>query len=145
MPAVSDALVERPMGWGVDTIFGLPGGGINGLMETLRKARHRIRYIHMRHPNARPGFARQPKTPSSWRMALAAGEQIAHGTRRPALHLSELLQMAYHEGPDGPAGAYPERRYGAAAEGLSRGTSLLLAGAAAVAASVIWYSNRRSE
>ncbi|HYX79051.1 MAG TPA: thiamine pyrophosphate-binding protein, partial [Actinomycetota bacterium] len=33
---VSDALVERLMEWDVDTIFGLPGDGINGLMEALR-------------------------------------------------------------------------------------------------------------
>ncbi len=32
---VSDAVVERLLDWGVDTIFGLPGDGINGLMEAL--------------------------------------------------------------------------------------------------------------
>ncbi len=45
----SDVLVERLIGWGVDTIFGLPGDGINGLMEALRKAQDRIRFIHVRH------------------------------------------------------------------------------------------------
>lgn len=45
----SDVLVERLISWGVDTIFGLPGDGINGFMEALRKARDRIRYIHVRH------------------------------------------------------------------------------------------------
>ena len=33
----SDVLVERLIAWGVDTIFGLPGDGINGVMEALRK------------------------------------------------------------------------------------------------------------
>jgi TPP-dependent trihydroxycyclohexane-1,2-dione (THcHDO) dehydratase len=34
---------------GVDTVFGLPGDGINGFMEALRKRRDAIRYVHVRH------------------------------------------------------------------------------------------------
>ncbi|HEU5034338.1 MAG TPA: thiamine pyrophosphate-dependent enzyme [Mycobacteriales bacterium] len=45
----SDVLVERLMEWGVDTIFGLPGDGINGLMEALRKKHEQLTYIHCRH------------------------------------------------------------------------------------------------
>ena len=45
----SDVLVERLLAWGVDTIFGLPGDGINGVMEGLRKAKDKIRFIHVRH------------------------------------------------------------------------------------------------
>jgi pyruvate dehydrogenase (quinone)/pyruvate oxidase len=45
----SDVLVERMMGWGVDTIFGLPGDGINGVFEALRKQKDKIRFIHVRH------------------------------------------------------------------------------------------------
>jgi pyruvate dehydrogenase (quinone)/pyruvate oxidase len=45
----SDVLVERLLAWGVDTIFGLPGDGINGVMEALRKAKDKIRFIHVRH------------------------------------------------------------------------------------------------
>jgi pyruvate dehydrogenase (quinone) len=45
----SDVLVERLLAWGVDTIFGLPGDGINGVMEALRKADKKIRFIHVRH------------------------------------------------------------------------------------------------
>ncbi|WP_213451982.1 thiamine pyrophosphate-dependent enzyme [Rhizomonospora bruguierae] len=45
----SDALVERLIAWGVDTIFGLPGDGINGFVDALRKKRDRIRYVHVRH------------------------------------------------------------------------------------------------
>ncbi len=45
----SDALVDRLIEWGVDTIFGLPGDGINGLMEALRKRHDKIQYIHVRH------------------------------------------------------------------------------------------------
>src|ERR1700761_1352985 len=45
----SDVLVERLVAWEVDTIFGLPGDGINGVMEALRKAQDKIRFIHVRH------------------------------------------------------------------------------------------------
>jgi pyruvate dehydrogenase (quinone) len=45
----SDLMLERLMDWGVDTIFGLPGDGINGFMEALRKRQGEIRYIHVRH------------------------------------------------------------------------------------------------
>ena len=33
----SDVLIERLADWGVDTVFGLPGDGINGIMEGLRR------------------------------------------------------------------------------------------------------------
>ena len=39
----ADVFVERLIKWGVDTIFGLPGDGINGFMEALRKSKDRIR------------------------------------------------------------------------------------------------------
>ena len=45
----SDVLVERLIEWGVDTIFGLPGDGINGVFEALRKRQKEIRFIHVRH------------------------------------------------------------------------------------------------
>ena len=45
----SDILVARLIDWGVNTIFGLPGDGINGVMEALRKAEDKIRFIHVRH------------------------------------------------------------------------------------------------
>jgi pyruvate dehydrogenase (quinone) len=47
-----DVLVERLLAWGVDTIFGLPGDGINGFFESLRKAEDRIRFVHVRHEEA---------------------------------------------------------------------------------------------
>lgn len=45
----SDVLIERLLAWGVDTVFGLPGDGINGVFEALRKQQDRIRFIHVRH------------------------------------------------------------------------------------------------
>src|SRR5438094_9415434 len=48
----SDLLFDRLIDWGVDTIFGLPGDGINGLMESLRERRDKIKFIHVRHEEA---------------------------------------------------------------------------------------------
>ena len=33
----ADVLVEVLLEWGVEVVFGLPGDGINGIMEALRK------------------------------------------------------------------------------------------------------------
>ncbi|MFO0954441.1 MAG: thiamine pyrophosphate-binding protein [Isosphaeraceae bacterium] len=41
----ADVLFERLVGWGVDTVFGMPGDGINGFMEALRKLREKVRFI----------------------------------------------------------------------------------------------------
>ena len=45
----ADVLVESLIGWGVDTIFGIPGDGINGVMESLRTHQEQIRFIQVRH------------------------------------------------------------------------------------------------
>lgn len=49
---VSDLLIERLIEWGVDTIFGLPGDGINGLFEAMRTRQDKIRFIQVRHEEA---------------------------------------------------------------------------------------------
>lgn len=48
----SEDLVERLVAWGVDTVFGLPGDGVNGVMEGLRRHRDRIRFVLVRHEEA---------------------------------------------------------------------------------------------
>src|SRR5579885_3815296 len=48
----SDVLIETLMDWGVDTIFGLPGDGINGIIEALRTRKDRVRFIQVRHEEA---------------------------------------------------------------------------------------------
>jgi pyruvate dehydrogenase (quinone)/pyruvate oxidase len=45
----ADTMVDRLVEWGVDTVFGLPGDGINGFMEALRKRHDQIKYVHVRH------------------------------------------------------------------------------------------------
>lgn len=49
---VADLLVERLIDWGVDTIFGLPGDGVNGIFEALRTHADRIQFIQVRHEEA---------------------------------------------------------------------------------------------
>jgi pyruvate dehydrogenase (quinone) len=48
----SDVLIETLIAWGVDTVFGLPGDGINGIMEALRQRQDKIRFIQVRHEEA---------------------------------------------------------------------------------------------
>jgi pyruvate dehydrogenase (quinone) len=48
----ADVIVQTLINWGVDTIFGIPGDGINGLMESLRKEKDKIRFIQTRHEEA---------------------------------------------------------------------------------------------
>ncbi len=45
-------LVDALVDWGVDHVFGMPGDGINGIMEALRTRRERIRFIQVRHEEA---------------------------------------------------------------------------------------------
>lgn len=48
----ADLLVERLNAWEVDTIFGFPGDGINGIFEALRTHQDSMRFIQVRHEEA---------------------------------------------------------------------------------------------
>jgi pyruvate dehydrogenase (quinone) len=48
----SDILIDTLIDWGVDTVFGIPGDGINGIIEALRLKRDKIRFIQVRHEEA---------------------------------------------------------------------------------------------
>jgi pyruvate dehydrogenase (quinone) len=76
----ADQLVQRLIEWGIDVVFGLPGDGINGVMESLRTHRDQIRFIHVRHEET---------------AALAA---CAYGkfTGRPSACLSTAAPGAVH-------------------------------------------------
>jgi pyruvate dehydrogenase (quinone)/pyruvate oxidase len=47
-----DILVETLIRWGVDTIFGIPGDGINGVFESLRERQDKIKFVQVRHEEA---------------------------------------------------------------------------------------------
>src|SRR5665213_2190705 len=46
---VSDLVVERLLTWGVDTIFGFPGDGVDGFFESLRTHQDTLKFIQVRH------------------------------------------------------------------------------------------------
>lgn len=48
----ADILIETIADWGVEVVFGLPGDGINGLMEALRTRQDKVRFIQVRHEEA---------------------------------------------------------------------------------------------
>src|SRR5437667_9437722 len=48
----ADVPIDTIHDWGVEVIFGLPGDGINGIMEALRKRQDQIRFIQVRHEEA---------------------------------------------------------------------------------------------
>lgn len=48
----ADILVDVLVDWGVDTVFGIPGDGINGVVEALRQRKDEIRFIQVRHEEA---------------------------------------------------------------------------------------------
>src|SRR5438445_675299 len=45
----AEVLIDRLIDWGMEVIFGLPGDGINGIMEALRTRQEKIRFIQVRH------------------------------------------------------------------------------------------------
>src|SRR3982751_1798604 len=51
----AEVLIDRLIDWGVDVIFGLPGDGINGIIEALRTRQDKIRFVQVRHEET-PAF-----------------------------------------------------------------------------------------
>jgi pyruvate dehydrogenase (quinone) len=45
----SEILVDSLIAWGIDTVFGLPGDGINGILEAIRTRGSKIRFVQVRH------------------------------------------------------------------------------------------------
>jgi len=48
----SDVLVQTLIQWGVDTVFGIPGDGINGIIEAFRLRKDDIKFVQVRHEEA---------------------------------------------------------------------------------------------
>jgi pyruvate dehydrogenase (quinone) len=61
----ADILIDTLHDWGVEVVFGLPGDGINGIMEALRKRADKIRFIQVRGMKKPPHSWREPTRPSS--------------------------------------------------------------------------------
>jgi len=73
--------------------------------------------------------------------------QIDHGSNRSALHLAQVIQMALHEGPNGPATARLETRYSEPprAEGMSNRTQAAAGVIAALGGTGALARRRRPE
>jgi pyruvate dehydrogenase (quinone) len=48
----AEALVDHLVAWDIRVVFGLPGDGINGVMEALRQRRSEVRFVQVRHEEA---------------------------------------------------------------------------------------------
>jgi pyruvate dehydrogenase (quinone)/pyruvate oxidase len=48
----ADVLIEQLIDWNVEYVFGLPGDGINGIMEALRTHAEKIHFVQVRHEEA---------------------------------------------------------------------------------------------
>jgi pyruvate dehydrogenase (quinone) len=89
----------------VDTIFGLPGDGINGFMEALRKRHGDIRYIHVRHEEvaamAAVGYAKLTgKLGVCFATASPGAIHLANGLLDARLDGAPILAitgMTYHD------------------------------------------------
>ena len=49
---VAERVAQRLVDWGVEVVFGLPGDGINGLMEGFRRAREHLEFVLVHHEEA---------------------------------------------------------------------------------------------
>ena len=56
----SDVLVDTLIDWGVEHVFGLPGDGINGVIEALRTRQDKVRFIQVRHEECAAFMAWKP-------------------------------------------------------------------------------------
>ena len=48
----AELLVDTLIAWGVDRVFGMPGDGINGVMEAIRQRQGEIGFVQVRHEEA---------------------------------------------------------------------------------------------
>jgi pyruvate dehydrogenase (quinone) len=113
----ADILIDTIHDWGGDTIFGLPGDGINGIMESLRQRQDKIRFIQVRHEEAAAfmacGYAKYTgrlgcclATSGPGGIHLLNGLYDAKGHLRPG----EALRRVARQGRAEPRQDRPDRR-----------------------------------
>lgn len=72
MPNAAEILVDPLIAWNVEVVFGLPGDGINGVMEARRKNQDKISFVQVRHEESAAFIAcayepmMQPKMPPDY-------------------------------------------------------------------------------
>jgi pyruvate dehydrogenase (quinone) len=112
----SDVIVERLIRWGVKVVFGLPGDGINGVIEALRKRQEKIKFVLVRHEEgaafAACGYSKFTgdlgvclATSGPGGIHLLNGLYDAHMDHRPVLAItgrtySDLMGSGYQQDVD---------------------------------------------
>lgn len=88
MPRIaSEVLVERLADWGVDTVFGPPGDGINGIMEELVEG---CDTLLMAGPNF-PCTQHLPQ-PGKVRVVQIEADPVRAGVRTPTVIATTLFR-----------------------------------------------------
>ncbi|HSP78978.1 MAG TPA: FAD-linked oxidase C-terminal domain-containing protein [Myxococcaceae bacterium] len=82
-----------------------------------------------------PAVREAPKDALIVADGFSCRSQIEHGTKRRALHLAEVLNLAREQGPHGPEGRFPER---ACAERPARTPKLALVAGIALVGGWLW-------
>jgi pyruvate dehydrogenase (quinone)/pyruvate oxidase len=101
----ADVLIETIYDWGVDVVFGMPGDGINGIMEALRTRQDRIRFVQVRHEESAAfmacGYAKfTGKMAACLATAGPGGIHLLNGLYDAKLDGQPVLAltgMAYHD------------------------------------------------
>lgn len=112
----SDVIVNRLVDWGVKVVFGLPGDGINGVIEALRKRQDKIKFVLVRHEEgasfAACGYSKFTgdlgvclATSGPGGIHLLNGLYDAHMDNRPVLAItgrtySDLIGSGYQQDVD---------------------------------------------
>jgi pyruvate dehydrogenase (quinone)/pyruvate oxidase len=101
----ADVLIETLIDWGVDTVFGLPGDGINGIMESLRTHQEQIRFIQVRHEES-AAFAATAYSKFSGRLGVClatsgpGGIHLLNGLYDAKLDGASVLAITGHHYSD---------------------------------------------
>src|SRR4030088_3378387 len=73
----AEVLIDTIYDWGVEVIFGIPGDGINGIMEALRQRQNDIRFIQVRHEESAASWpADTPNSRAAWVSASQRRVQV---------------------------------------------------------------------
>lgn len=102
---VADLLIERLIEWDVDTIFGFPGDGVDGLFEALRTHQKELRFIQVRHEEAAACVACGYSKYTGHRDSRQLDGKSGSSERGQPRQWSQVLRS-------GRAGAFPARETG---------------------------------
>src|SRR4051794_41915898 len=101
----AEIMVDNLIDWGVDTMFGIPGDGINGIMEALRKAKDKIRFVQTRHEET-AAFMAFGYAKFTWRLGdlidtlLPGGIHLLNRLYYAQLHwvsVHEITRFLFHQ------------------------------------------------